>query len=141
MARHELGAGLVTVDTSALVALINSRDPDHVRMVNMLEDNLDNLVIPVSILSEVSYFIERDLAPNVLNLFMNDLAEGAYRLDCGADDWPRVRQLVERYRSLPLGLADAAVIACGERIGKQVATLDFRHFGVVAREGTFRILA
>jgi predicted nucleic acid-binding protein len=44
------------------------------------------------------------------------------------------------FRDLPLGYADAAVIACVERRGGNVLTLDRRHFGVVEREGTIRVL-
>lgn len=141
MACCELGARLVTADTSALVALINARDHDHLRMLDLLEDELDALIVPVAVLSEVSYFIERDLGPVVLELFVEDLASGAYRLDCGERDWTRIQQLIQRYRDLPLGIADAAVIACGERNGGRVATLDFRHFGAVAGEGTIRIVS
>ncbi|GAA0509405.1 hypothetical protein GCM10009545_09380 [Saccharopolyspora thermophila] len=47
-------------------------------------------------------------------------------------DWERVADLVERYADLPLGLADASVIAVAERFQvHQVATLDRRHFSVV----------
>lgn len=48
--------------------------------------------------------------------------------------------LVRRYADLELGLVDAAVIACAERNGGRVLTLDLRHFGVVAREGTITIV-
>lgn len=141
MACCQLGARLVTVDTSALVALINARDRDHERMLETLGNEIGALIVPVAVLSEVSYFIERDLGPMVLDLFIGDLATGAYRLDCGEQDWTRIHQLVQRYANLPLGLADAAVIACGERHGGLVATLDFRHFGAVAGEGTIRIVS
>lgn len=51
-----------------------------------------------------------------------------------------LRRLVQRYRDLPLDLADGAVIACAERSGGVVLTLDLRDFGVVAREGSITLL-
>jgi len=39
------------------------------------------------------------------------------------------------YRNLPLGLTDASVIACAERHGGRLLSLDLRHFVIVAREG------
>jgi predicted nucleic acid-binding protein len=45
----------------------------------------------------------------------------------------RIVELTERYHDLPLGLADAAVIACAERHRGKVLTTDHRHFLVVAR--------
>ncbi len=41
-------------------------------------------------------------------------------------------ELVEQYGDLPLGTADAAVIAIAERLDiAEIATLDRRHFTVV----------
>jgi predicted nucleic acid-binding protein len=52
----------------------------------------------------------------------------------------RIRDLVARHADLPLGLVDAAVIACSERHGRRVLTLDQRDFGIVARESPLTIL-
>lgn len=132
---------MVTLDTSALIALLNPRDPDHLSMTAAIDPYLEELVIPVAVLSEVSHFIERDLGGRRLALFVQDIVEGSIRLDCGERDWPRVLQLVVKYSNLPLGLADAAVIACAERNGGRVATLDYRHFGTVAGEGAIHIVS
>ena len=49
-----------------------------------------------------------------------------------AADAARAADLVERYASLPLGTADAIVVAVAERFrAVNVATLDRRHFSVV----------
>ncbi len=49
-----------------------------------------------------------------------------------AEDWPRIADLVERYADLPLGTADASVVALAERFGATtIVTLDRRHFGVI----------
>lgn len=92
-------------------------------------------MIPAGILGEAAFMIEQRLPPQALPPFLHDLASGGFRLDCGEDDFPRIGALVERYADLPLGFADAAVIACAERHGGRVLTPDRRHFGVVAREG------
>lgn len=132
---------MVTLDTSALIALLNPRDPDNTSMTAAIDPYLGAFVVPVAVLSEVSYFIELDQGGRRLALFVQDIIEGSIRLDCGEQDWPRVLQLVMRYADLPLGLADAAVIACAERHGGLVATLDYRHFGTVAGEGTIQIVS
>ena len=97
-------------------------------------------ILPAGVMSEISYFIETRLGERYLDAFLLDIEDGNYTLDCGEGDIPRVRHLVRRYHDLPLGYADAAVIACAERHGGTVATLDLRHFGVVAREGTIQIV-
>ncbi len=96
--------------------------------------------MPVAILSEAAYLIERRLPPVALDAWLTDLRNEAYALDCGEHDLPRIHQLIRRYADFPLGFADAAVIACAERHGGRVLTLDLRQFGVVAREGTITVL-
>ena len=83
--------------------------------------------------------IEQRLGLQVLDLFLSDLESHAYALDRGEQDLPRIRELVRRYADLPLGVANAAVVACAERNGGLALTLDLREFGVVAREGTIQV--
>jgi predicted nucleic acid-binding protein len=140
LATGELEAGLVTFDTSGLLAALDRRDINHDRVMAVNRDDGGPFIVPVSILSEVSYFIERWFGATSLRVFIDDLVIGRYALDCGENDLRRIRALVQRYEDFPLGLADAAVIACAERHGGKVLTLDLRHFGAVAREGTITIL-
>jgi predicted nucleic acid-binding protein len=140
LAWGELEAGLVTFDTSALVAISNRRDANHARTTAALDADRGPYIVPVAILAEAAYFIERELGQGVLVAFIDDLIDGRFVLDCGESDLSRARNLVSRYGDLPLGLADAMVIACAERHGGKVMTLDLRHFGVVARDGTIAIV-
>jgi len=87
----------------------------------------------------VAYLVEQRI-PSALDPFLADLQSGAFSLDCGESDLPRIRELVARYDDLRLDFADAAVIACAERNGGLVLTLDVRDFGVVGREGTIQVL-
>ena len=96
--------------------------------------------MPVSILSELAYIVETRHGQSALDQFLADVDRGVYNLDCGDRDIARIRELGARYRDLPLGFADAAVIACAERRGGRVVTYDQRHFPVVAKEGTIQIV-
>jgi predicted nucleic acid-binding protein len=60
-----------------------------------------------------------------------------------AADASRAADLVEQYSDLPLGTADAIVVAVAERFrAVNVATLDRRHFSVVrpAHAAAFTLL-
>lgn len=131
---------MITLDTSALFALLDRRDPDHDAAVTSLRSDPGPFVVPVGILAEVAYLVEGRLGAIAMDALLSDLESRAYSLDCGDDDLSRVRALMARYADLPLGYADAAVVACAERNGGRVLTLDERHFGVVAREGTITVL-
>jgi uncharacterized protein len=124
---------VITLDTSALYALINRRDTSHERIKRALLAEGGPYLVPVGILAEITYLVERRV-PMALDPFLADLQSGAFSLDCGLDDLPRIRQLVRRYADLPLGYADATVVACAERNGQRVLTLD-AHVGAFAREG------
>jgi predicted nucleic acid-binding protein len=59
------------------------------------------------------------------------------------EDWPRIAELVERYRDFPLGGVDASIVALAERLNTDLLiTLDRRHFAAVRPRhvAAFRIL-
>ena len=128
------------MDTSGLFALLNRQDLHHRAATAVLRRESKPFLVPAASLGEVGYFIESRTRPGVLESFLIDLVRGRFTVDCGEHDFPRIRELVRRYADLRLGFVDAAVIACAERNGGRVLTLDRRHFGVVAREGTLTIL-
>lgn len=136
MARGRVGPSVVTLDTSALFALLNRRDPDHERVTQALLADRGPYLVPAGILAEIGYLIEQRLGLEVLDAFVADLEQRAFVLEPADEDLARIPELIRRYADLPLGLADATVIACAERHGGRVLTLDTRHFGTVAREGT-----
>lgn len=130
---------MVVVDTSALLASMNSADPDFDAVIEaMRADSV--LIVPAGIMAEVTFMISHRFGDHRVSQFLRSLIDGELSVQWEVNDLPRILQLVDRYRDLPLGYADAAVIACAERNGGAVLTLDLRHFGVVAREGTITIL-
>ncbi|MGH2443821.1 MAG: type II toxin-antitoxin system VapC family toxin [Chloroflexota bacterium] len=132
---------MLTLDTSALYAIINQGDPDHMLMLRARDAERLPYMVPAGILAEATYMVESTLSLVALDALLADLETGAYTLDCGDGDFPRIRYLVQRYGDLPLGFADAAVVACAERHGGRVLTLDRRDFTVVARgETTISVL-
>lgn len=140
MARSRVEPALITLDASGLLALLNRRDPDHEPVKRAFLEDGGPYLVPAGILAGISYLLERRLGLEVVDPFLADLQERALALECGEDDLPRIRELIDRYADLPLGVADASVIASAERHGGVVMTLDLRHFGVVGREGTIALL-
>jgi predicted nucleic acid-binding protein len=131
---------LITLDTSGIVAALVRDDSGHVAVRAALTADPGPYFVPVGILAEVAYLFESRNRSEVLDAFLVDLESDGYTLDCGENDLPEIRLLMRRYADLLLGFADAAVIACAERHGGRVLTLDLRHFGVVAREGRITLL-
>ena len=125
---------MITLDTSAVVALLDVDEPAHERVVEALGAERPPFLIPAAIVCEVGYFVQRNLGGNAIAVFLADLVEGQFRYDPGEADLGRILELVARYADLPLGVTDAAVMACAERSGGRVMTLDRRDFDVVGRE-------
>jgi len=130
----------LTLDTSALIALANRRDPGHAAAAGALSNDRGPYVVPAGILAEAAYVMEARIGPASVQTFLEDLDARRLLLDCGEDDLARIAELVVRYADLPLGFSDAAVVACAERRGTPVLTLDRRDFDVVAREVPLEIL-
>lgn len=129
---------MITIDTSALFVLLNRRDPDHEAAKRALDSAGRPYLVPSGILAEIMYLLEQRM-PATADRLLVDLESGAFGLDCGDRDLTRIRELVGRYADLPLGFADATVIACAERNGGLVLTFDMRDFGIVAREGRIQL--
>ena len=89
--------------------------------------------MPALVLAELDYWCVRRLSPDAWLSFLDDVLNGAYRVEPPTTvDLRRCRTLQEQYRSLALGVVDASVIALVERFGeRRVATLDQRHFRTV----------
>jgi predicted nucleic acid-binding protein len=134
------GGVTLTLDTSALVALANRRDPGHGDAAAALDANPGPYVVPAGILAEAAYVLEVRIGQTSVDRFLGDLEERRLLLDCGEEDLPRIRELIGRHADLPLGFSDAAVVACAERRGAAVLTLDRRDFDVVAGEIDLQIL-
>lgn len=131
---------MITCDTSGLLALLNRHDRDHGRVRAVLEEDPGPYLVPAGILGEVAYLVEDRLGTRVLDALLADLETRSFSLECGDEDFGRIRELVRRYNALPLGAADASVVACAERAGGRILTLDRRDFGVVAKEGKITLL-
>lgn len=109
--------------------------------MDVLNGDSGPYIIAVPSLSEIAFMIERNFPPDIEVAFLDDLRIGAYTVEWQRKDFDRIRDLLSRYAALPLGFTDAAIVACAERNGGRVLTLDRRHFNVVARgERTLTVL-
>lgn len=64
--------------------------------------------------------------------FVYSLAAGDFAVADCEGVLQRIAELMDTYADLPLGLADASVVAIAEEIGaREIATLDRRDFSVV----------
>jgi predicted nucleic acid-binding protein len=122
---------LAVVDSGPLYAVTDTDDDDHERSLAALERRDLQLVIPTLVVAEVTYMVGHRLGPRAESRFLRGLEQLEVEAPAAAD-WPRIAELVDRYRDFPLGGTDASVVALAERLDCEVVvTLDRRHFGAV----------
>lgn len=123
----------VIVDTGPLYALVDSSDAWHERVVTWWRRRARNLVIPVTVLPEVSYLLQARIGSAAEQAFIRAVADGEFTTEpLEPEDITRAAGLMEEYADLPLGFVDATLVATAERLGvREILTTDRRHFGVV----------
>ena len=121
------------LDTGPLYASLDRRDAAHAACRQLIQAAGERLVIPAPVLVEVEYWIGQRLYAAVFLTLLDDILAGAYRVeDVRPEDYPRIRELCDRYADADIGFVDAAVLALVERLNEpKLATLDRRHFSAL----------
>jgi hypothetical protein len=124
---------VLIVDAGPLYAASATRDGDHSRCVKLLSKATGPLLVPELVVTEVSYLLSDRIGAHAELAFARAIAQDELVVEPVLDsEWERVAELMEQYLDLPLGMADASLIALAERHkATEVATLDHRHLGVV----------
>jgi len=132
----------VVADTGAIYALIDQSDAWHARVVHWLRERPRALVLPVTILPEISYLLGSRIGPHAEAAFACALGDDEFTVEALApEDMQRAATLVREYADLPLGFTDATVIAIAERLNAaEILTTDRPHF-TVARSKQRAMLA
>lgn len=126
---------IVVADTGAVYALIDASDSWHERVIAWWRraGRVTTILLPVTILPEVAYLLGSRVGVAAEAAFVRAVADGEFTIESLDDeDLPRIADLMNAYRDLPLGFVDASVLAVAERLeARDLLTTDRRHFGVV----------
>jgi uncharacterized protein len=132
----------VLVDAGPLVALTDRADPYHQDCVATFATLRDPLATVWPAFTEAMYLL-RASAQAQRSLWDMFNADSLRFADLGHDDIPRMRELMWKYRDLPMDLADAALVRVAERDNlRRVFTIDRQDFEIYRphRFGRFEIL-
>jgi uncharacterized protein len=132
------------VDAGALYAQADADEQRHAAVAAVLTREREALVTSELAVAEADYLIVERLGVDVELAFMDDLAAGTFEVECLTRDEIRAaRRLVEQYRDLRIGLADASLVILADRYrSTRMLTFDERAFRAMAplAGGTFTIL-
>jgi predicted nucleic acid-binding protein len=123
---------VIVADTSGLLAYFNRREPAHAR-VRACIDGDDTVIVSPFIIAELDYLVATRLGIDAALTALRELSGGGYVVaSFDHHDLAAAADVMERYRDLDLGIADASLLVLADRFGtSRVLTLDHRHFGAV----------
>lgn len=121
------------IDTSAVIAAFDRRDPGHPSVQAALAAERATIVIPAATLPEIAFLLGRRHGAEAAADAVRALADGPWPIEpSSADDLRRAADLMLRYADARIGFVDAVIVALAERLGAtRVYTLDRRDFGLV----------
>lgn len=123
----------IIADTGVLYALVDASDAWHRRVRDWWESNSRPLVVPVTVLPEVTYLLQTRIGVHAELAFVNTVAAGEFTIEpLEPGDLDRVAAVMDAYADLPLGFVDASIVAIAERLeARELLTTDRRHFSAV----------
>lgn len=124
---------MILVDTNVIVALADRSDTAHVLCRRWLGEQADELALPITVLAEACYLIDRFGGPIAEAQFLDSVGSEPARqfrpVDLTDADLRRMSELVRQYADRRLGGTDASLVAVAERLGiTTIATVNRRDF-------------
>ncbi|BBL80634.1 ribonuclease VapC [Rubrobacter xylanophilus] len=132
------------LDTSGLLAAIDSDQRSHAAARRAIEADGGPFILSPFVLAELDYLLATRVGRGAQLALLDEVGRGAYRLErFTATDVARATEVLRRYEDLDLGLTDASNVVLSRRHGvSDILTLDERHFRVLsaAENRPFRLL-
>ena len=122
---------MILVDTGFWLALANRGDQHHASARTASRQLVDRLATTWPVMTETTHLLANRLGHDAAITFIRSARAGAFDVHgVGADDLPRIEELMNQYRDLPMDLADASLVVVAERLGTgRILSTDRRDFG------------
>ncbi len=120
------------LDTGFLYALLNGKDNHHAKVSAAAKFTENDLIIlPIPIITEVTYLLQRDLGIEAVAVFLEKLSETDFVLEIPtSEDYKRSAEVLRKYNDTNIDFVDAVIVAIAERLNiTKILTVDRRHFG------------
>ena len=135
---------MILLDTSGLLAALDSSQRQHVPAAAALRAARGPLLLSPFVLAELDYLLATRVGSHAAIALLAEVGRGAYRLETfDAGDVATAHEIIEAFAGLDVGLADASIVVLSRRYETlDVLTLDERHFRTLrgATGRPFRVL-
>jgi predicted nucleic acid-binding protein len=121
---------VIIADTGFWLALANRRDRHHEAAKAALAGLKERLVTTWPVLTETCHLLAARLGPDAEIRFVRSARDGAFELFAvEPSHLGRVETLMDKYRDLPMDLADASLVILAEALGSgRILSTDQRDF-------------
>jgi uncharacterized protein len=114
----------VLLDTGAIVALLDRSERHHTRCVKVIDDLERPLVTCEAVIAESCYLVRR--LPGAAGTILENVERGVFQIPFQLSlSAAPVRNIMRKYRDLPVDLADACLIHLADELNTgEILTLD-----------------
>ena len=112
------------IDSGPLIALFDASDVYHRSAIEFIKNNRYLLVTTMASITETLYLLDFDKNAQL------DFLEWVYRggveiFPIGNDDMKRIKELMNKYKDVPMDFADACLVYAAERLKvNEIVTID-----------------
>ena len=109
---------MIICDTSGLVAAYSATDSRSRQVIDLLRSEPGQLLLSPFVLAEIDYLIQTRAGVRDELKVLADVANGVYTLaELDRFDVAQAAAVVERYRKMKIGLADASLVVLAAKYG------------------------
>jgi hypothetical protein len=122
---------VILVDTGFWLALANANDHHHERARAAVGKHPGRYVTTWPVMTETCHMLASRLGTQAEIAFVRSAALGAFEIfPLTPEHLPRIEVLMQKYRALPMDLADASLVILAEESGTgDILSTDTRDFG------------
>lgn len=122
---------MIIADAGFFYALADADDAWHRRAVHALHTQSEGWITTWPVLTEATHLLMRWIGTAAAQALLRDVAAGGIAVwHWAAPQTERLANLMERYASLPMDLADGSLVLLAEHLGHgRILTTDERDFG------------
>ena len=119
------------LDSGFLYGFIDEADEYHELVSEALGKIREPIILPVPAITEVAYFVSKNLGIEALANFLDEISETDFILETPtAEDYKRAAAILRKYNDANIDFVDAVIVAIAERLNiTKILTVDRRHFG------------
>lgn len=121
---------MIIADTGFWLALANAKDRFHAAAVRALDRAREPLICTWPVMTETCHLLAARLGVDAELAFVRSASAGAFEVfDLELGHLERIQVLMQKYRDLPMDLADGSLVVLAEELGSgRILSTDQRDF-------------